>query len=468
MEKYDVIVIGSGSGMGIVSRAVGEGLRVALVDRGPLGGTCLNNGCIPSKMLIYPADVIRTLQDAKKVDIEGIITKINFQSLMSRMRSVVEMSIKEMEESIKSADNLTLYRQAGEFLGDNTLKVGDQILTAPKIAIASGSREVVPPIPGLKEAGYIDNTTLLNLDKLPESMIIIGAGYIGCEYGHFFSSMGTKVTILGRSPTVLANEDPEIRKIVNDVLSRDLSLLTNHEVVEVEVEGGKKVVSARNRLDNNVYRFEAEEVMIASGRRSNSDLLKPEKTGVETDQRGWIKVNKYLETTKPGIWALGDATGKHMFRHTANYEADIVSNNMFEDEKKENDEHAFPHAVFTHPQVAGVGLKEEEALAGGHKILVGRARYTEAAKGVAMAEDDGFVKVVVDDDTGKILGCSVVGSEAAELVQQVVYLMNTDTQDLIPLIRSQVIHPTISEVIAKAFANLEHPHDSEERKNVHI
>jgi dihydrolipoamide dehydrogenase len=464
MEKYDVIVIGSGSGMGIASRAVGEGLRVALVDRGPLGGTCLNNGCIPSKMLIYPADVIRTLQDAKKVDVEGIITKINFQNLMSRMRSAVEMSIKEMEESIKSADNLTLYRQAGEFLGDYTLKVGDQILTAPKIAIASGSREVVPPIPGLKEAGYIDNVTLLNLNRLPESLIIIGAGYIGCEYGHFFSAMGTKVTILGRSPTVLANEDPEIRKIVNDALSRDLSLLTNHEVIKVENEGGKKVVSARNRLDNRVYQFEAEEIMVASGRRSNSDLLKPEKTGVETDQHGWIKVNKYLETTKPGIWALGDATGKHMFRHTANYEADIVSNNMFEDEKKENDEHAFPHAVFTHPQVAGVGLKEEEAQAGGHKILVGRARYTEVAKGVAMAENDGFVKVIVDDDTGKILGCSVVGSEAAELVQQVVYLMNTDNQDLVPLIRSQVIHPTISEVIAKAFANLERPQDSEEQK----
>ena len=151
-----------------------------------------------------------------------------------------------------------------------------------------------------------------------------------------------------------------------------------------------------------------------------------------------------------------------MFRHTANYEADIVSNNMFEDEKKENDEHAFPHAVFTHPQVAGVGLKEEEALAGGHKIQVGRARYTEVAKGVAMAEDDGFVKVIVDDDTGKILGCSVVGSEAAELVQQVVYLMNTDTQNLIPLIRSQVIHPTISEVIARAFSNLAHTQHSEE------
>jgi dihydrolipoamide dehydrogenase len=371
------------------------------------------------------------------------------------MRSVVEISRKEMEVYLRSAENLTLYKQTAEFIGDYTIKVADETIIAPKIAIASGSTEIVPPIPGLKEAGYLDNITILNREKLPESLIIIGAGYIGCEYGHFFSSMGTNVTILGRSSTVLASEDPEIRKIVNDVLSRDLTLLINHEAVKVELDGGMKVVSARNSVDNKVYRLEAEEIMVASGRRPNSDLLKLERTGVETDQRGWIKVNNYLETTKLRIWALGDVTGKHMFRHTANYEADIVSNNMFDNDKKENDEHAFPHSIFTHPQVAGVGLKEAEALADGHKILVGRAKYSEVPKGIAMADDDGFVKVVVEADTGKILGCSAVGSGASELVQQVVYLMNTDTQDMSPMIRSQVIHPTISEVIVEAFANLE-------------
>lgn len=457
MEKFDVMVIGSGSGMEVVSRAYSEGLSVALVDHGPIGGTCLNNGCIPSKMLIYPADVIRTLHDAERVGIEGLITRIDFQKIMGRMRSVVDMARKEMEESLESADDLVLYRKTGEFVADYTLKVGDETITAEKIAIASGSREMVPVIHGLKEAGYMDNVSLLDMNALPESLIIIGGGYIGCEYGHFFSAMGTKVTILGRSPTVLANEDPEIREIVNRVLSKDLDLFTNHEVIKVDLDGGRKVVSARNRLDGKVYEFEAEEIMVASGRRSNSDLLHPERTGVEIDEHGWIVVNEYLETTKQGIWALGDATGKHMFRHTANYEAEVVSANMFDEEKRVNDEHAFPHAVFTHPQVAGVGLKESEALASGYKILVGRAKYTEVAKGMAMAEEEGYVKVVVEEDTGKILGCSVVGSEAGEIVQQVVYLMNTDRQDLYPLIRSQVIHPTISEVLPKAFASLEHP-----------
>jgi mycothione reductase len=178
---------------------------------------------------------------------------------------------------------------------------------------------------------------------------------------------------------------------------------------------------------------------------------------VKTDKQGWIKVNDYLETSKPGIWAFGDAIGKHMFRHTANYEAELVWHNIIYEKKEKVDYHAVPHAVFTHPTVAGVGLKESEAISAGYKVLVGRAMYKEVAKGIAMDDENGFVKVVLEEETGKILGCSVVGSGASELVQQVVYLMNAEYQDLEPLIRSQVIHPTLSEVIVKAFSNLEHP-----------
>ena len=195
MEKYDVIVVGSGAGLRVASNALQKDLKVALIDHGPLGGTCLNNGCIPTKMLIYPADVIRTFQDARAVGIEGSINRIDFQKIMSRMRSVVEHSKRAMEDSVRSSEKLTLYRDTAEFIGNYILKVGDRPLTAPSIVIASGSRELIPPIPGLKDGGYLDNIALLNLEKLPESLIIIGAGYIGCEYGHFFSAMGTDVTI---------------------------------------------------------------------------------------------------------------------------------------------------------------------------------------------------------------------------------------------------------------------------------
>jgi dihydrolipoamide dehydrogenase len=195
--------------------------------------------------------------------------------------------------------------------------------------------------------------------------------------------------------------------------------------------------------------------LLALGRRSNADLLKPERAGIKTDSKGWISVNKYLETNVAGTWALGDATGKHMFRHAANFEANIVVHNMFHDHKAEFDERSVPHAVFTHPQVGHVGMTLSDARERGLKVMVGKAMYSGAAKGVAMANEDGFVKVVVARMTGKILGCTVVGPDAAALVQQVVYLMNCGNGDMSPLYRSMVIHPAISEVVMNAFAALE-------------
>jgi len=468
MDKFDLIVIGSGAGIHVASEASKLGLQVALVDRGPTGGTCLNCGCIPSKMLIYPADVIRTLQDANAVGVEGATFNVNFSKIMRRMHSVVDESRKELEQAISSNSNISWFKTTGKFTGEYVLRVGNEEITSKKIVIASGARALVPPIKGLIETGYIDNVSLLELTKPPKSLIVIGAGYIGCEFGHFFSAMGTEVTILGRSPMVLNNEEPEICRIVKEVLSRNMKVLTGYEVVEVGRSDGYETVSAVNRADGQTHQFQAEEILLAAGRRSNADLLLPEKTGVKTDQHGWILVNEFLETTKKGIWSFGDAIGKHMFRHTANYESEVVAHNVLRAESPEDremvDYHAVPHAVFTHPQVAGVGLREAEALKKGIRILVGRARYTDVAKGIAMAEEHGFVKVLVEEDTGKILGCSVVGSEAPALVQQVVYLMNTDYQDLMPMIKSQVIHPTISEVMAHAFANLEHPYHHREEE----
>jgi mycothione reductase len=457
MDRFDIIVIGAGAGTHIVHKAVESGMRAALIEQDQPGGTCLNYGCIPSKMLIYPADVIRTIQEAGAVGVHARIDKIDLQAIMNRMRSYVVSGRERLRHSIESEKMVTWYKDPAQFIDQYTLKSGDKILTAPKIVIASGARALIPPVPGLKEAGYLDNVSVLNITEVPKSLIIIGAGYIGCEYGHFFSAFGTEVTILGRSLQVLNDEDPEVCRIVEQVLSRDLSLFKGFEAVRVEMKSGKKTVSARNLLDNKISEFQADEIFVAAGRRANSDILRPEKTGISMDKRGWIIVDEHLQTTKQGIWAFGDCIGKHMFRHTANYESGIVWNNIIEEKKLKVDFHAVPHAVYTHPQVAGVGLKEAEAVAFGYKVLIGRARYSEVAKGYAMADEDGFVKAVIEEETGKILGCSCVGTAAPELIQQVVCLMNADNQDLLPLVRSQVIHPTISEVLVKAFRNLEHP-----------
>ena len=454
MEKFDLIVIGAGAGENVVNSALAEGLNVALVERGPLGGTCLNNGCIPSKMLIYPADVIRMAQDAKAVGVEAT-GKPDFRFIMDRMRAFVRGEREESEESFKQIKKLAWIRETAEFTGDHTMKAGNSTITAPKIVIATGARPSVPPIPGLKEAGFLDNITLLDLNEAPKSLIVIGGGYIGCEYGHFFSAMGTRVTIIQRPPVLLNDEDPEAGETVTRAMARYLDVRTGHEADRVAVENGKKVVYAKDRKTGSPARFEADEILLALGRRSNADLLKPEKAGVATDEKGWIKVNQYLETSVPGIWALGDATGKHMFRHAANHEAGIVTHNMLHDHKMAFDESAVPHAVFTHPQVGAVGLTVADARARGIKVMAGKAMYSSMAKGVAMADTDGFVKVVVARVTGKILGCSIVGPDAAALVQQVVYLMNCGNGDMGPLYRTMVIHPAISEVVMNAFAALE-------------
>jgi dihydrolipoamide dehydrogenase len=395
------------------------------------------------------------------VGIEGVVVEKDFQKIMSRMHSFVDNRRRRLEEAIKSMDRITWFKETAEFTGASELKVGDKTLTAPKILIATGARALIPPLPGLKEAGYLDHASLLKLDRPPRSMIVIGAGYIGCEYGHFFSAMGTKVTILGRGAEVLNREDPEVCRIIKRALSRYMNVLTGHEALEVKMEGedGRRSVLARNLNDGRIYSFEADEILVATGRRSNADLLKPDKAGVETNDHGWIKTDDYLETTMPGIWAIGDALGRHMFRHTAKYEAEVVSQNMLRAKSKEEmvevDYHAVPHAVSTYPAVAGVGLNEAEALAAGNKVLVGRVRYTDMAMGYAIAEDSGFIKSVVEEKTGRILGCSIVGSEASSLIQQIVYLMNADHQDLQPMMRSEIIHPALSELLVRAFTSLE-------------
>ncbi len=459
MKKYDLIVIGSGAGMIIASRGTRAEMKVALVDSGPLGGTCLNNGCIPSKVLIYPADAIRALEDARAVGVKAKIEEIDFELIMRRMHAVVEEGRRGMERSIRANQNLDWYRGWGEFVGDLEIRVGEETITAPKIFIGSGARASVPPIPGLAEAGFLDNVSVMELARLPESLIILGGGYIGCEYGHFFSAVGTEVTIIGRSRRLLEREEPEISEVVERKLGEHVRLRTGHEAVRVELKGGEKLVSARDLESGEVREFAAEEVMVALGRRSNSDLLKPERSGVQLDRRGWIVVDDYLETTRPGIWAFGDAIGKDMFRHAANREARIAWNNAFGDrnEKRKVDRHAVPHAVFTYPQVGAVGMTEKEAKAAGYRVQVGRARYGDVTKGYAMAEEESLAKVVVDRETGRILGCQIAGSEAPELVQQVVYLMNAGDETRGPVARSMVIHPALSEVVARAFANLMPP-----------
>jgi mycothione reductase len=454
MEKFDVLVIGSGSGMIVASNAVANGMKTAVVDFGPMGGTCLNRGCIPSKMLIYPADVIAIIEEAEKIGINATVNSINFEKIMKRMRELTTEDSQRQARSVQATPGMTWFKDVGEFISDYTMQVGDKTINAERIFIVSGARPDLPPVRGLGDVDYLTSETVLGIQTAPKTMIIIGGGYIAAEYSHFFASTGTRVTIIQRSPRLLPDEEPEISELLKQEMSTRMEVYTNHEVVEVVEKNRVKKVSARNRENGQIKEFTAEALLVAAGRIPNSDLLKPEKTGVELDERGYVKVNEYLETGKQNIWAFGDAIGKQMFKHVANYEAEVAWHNAIHDHKVKMDYSAAPHAVFTHPQIASVGLKEAEAKQKGHKILVGKAFYRDVAIGAAMGEPEGFVKVIVEQKTGKILGAHIIGPFASLLIQEIINAMAVEDRTFRPIIRSMHIHPAMPEVVQRAFGNL--------------
>ena len=454
MEKFDVLVIGAGSGMIVASNAVASGLKTAVVESGPMGGTCVNRGCIPSKMLIYPADVVAIIQEAESINVNATINSIDFEKIMKRMRSFVTDDSQRQAEAVEATPNLTWFKDVGEFISDYTMKVGDHVIKADRIFIVSGARPGIPPIKGIDNVDYLTSDTVLELKKPPKSMVIIGGGYIAAEYGHFFSSIGSDVTIVQRNVRLLPEEEPEISELLKEEMEKRMKIFTNYDAIEVKEKNGFKTVRARNRENGNLKEFSAEALLIAAGRFPNSDLLKPEKTGVELDESGYVKVNEYLETQRKNVWAFGDAIGKQMFKHVANYEAEIAWHNAVHEHKVKVDYSAAPHAVFTHPQIASVGLKEAEAKQKGYKILVGKAYYKDTALGVAMGEPKGFVKVIVEERTGKILGGHIIGPFASILIQEIINAMVSGDKTFLPIIRGMHIHPAMPEVVQNALGNL--------------
>jgi len=458
MKEYEVIVIGSGSGMSIASAALNKGMKVAVLEMSTLGGTCLNRGCIPSKNIIYPADVINIIKEAGKFGIKAKIEEIDFAYIMERSQSNIQEDVKHMEEGVKQSEGLTIYRDIGEFIDDYTMKVGDEIIKGESIFIVSGARPFIPPINGIEETGYLSSDTVWNIRKKPESIIIVGGGFVAVEFAHFFSSVGSDVTLLSRSSRLVKQGEPEISEILLKVMKRTIKVHTNVEVVEATAKEGRKQVTAVDKTTGERHVFDAEEIFIAAGRRSNADLLKPEATGVEVDSRGYIKVNEFLETGKPKIWAFGDAIGKYMFKHVANYETQIAWYN-FIGHKESVDYSAVPYAVFCNPQIAAVGLTEEEAKQTGKELLFAHYQYKDTAKGGAMAVEEGFVKLIVEDKTYKILGAHIIGPYAPILIQEIINAMNIE-HGIESIQNAMYIHPALSEVVQRAVFSL-HSHDHE-------
>jgi dihydrolipoamide dehydrogenase len=365
-----------------------------------------------------------------------------------------------IQKGLTHTPNLDYYPVAAEFTAPYTLKVGNETITTKLIILGAGSKPSIPPIKNIEKTGYLTSDTVLKLTKLPKSIAIIGGGYIAAEYGHFFAAMGSKITIIGRNPQFLPDEEPEISLLAKKELQKHMTILTNHEVKEAEkINANQKKLIAVNRENRKPVEITAEEILIASGRSSNADILKPAKGGIKTNKDGWIIANEFLETSQPGVWVLGDADGKYPFKHKANYEAQIVYFNAFQKRMVKADYHAVPHAVFTYPEVASVGLKEKEAVEqfGKDNVLIGSHRYEDTAKGQAMAVKEYMVKVIVQRDNMKILGAHIIGPQASVLIQEVINLMYTPSQNTYPMLDAMHIHPALSEVVQKAFDELAPP-----------
>lgn len=453
MKEYDVVVIGAGDvGLGIVFNALSDGRSVALIEKGNVGGTCVNVGCVPSKTLTFVADRVMEIREAAKLGIMADIREIDFVSVMKRMREAVDSGRNSIKKALESSKDLDFYHNEGRFVDDYTLEIGGDRIKGGRVFIASGTRPFIPPIKGLSDLAYLTNENLLELDRRPDSIIIVGGGYIGVEYAHFFEAVGSKVTVVERGPVLAFHEEPEISELLEKKLRERMNVFTDTEVVEVrrEKEGYTATVRSDERGAENLR---GGAILVAVGRKSNADILEVEKTGVKTDKATFIKVNDYLETDKENIWALGDAIGRQMFTHAGDKEAEVAWHNATHKEKLKMDFMDVPHAVFTWPQIASVGLTEREARKS-QAVLVGKAMYYDTVKGTAMVEREGFAKAVVEKETGRILGFHIIGPHAPILVQEVVNAMVHENG--ISYIRGSMhIFPALSDLITETLENLE-------------
>jgi dihydrolipoamide dehydrogenase len=468
MKEYDVIAVGTGSVMAVVEAMIEENPRVkiAVIDKDEPGGICLTRGCIPSKILLYPADLVRTIQRASHFGLDVELRSVDFAKVMERMHALIHKEIDQIRKGLSSSENIDYYHAPAEFTAPYTMRVDGKEIRAAKIILGSGSEPIIPAIPGLAEAGYFTSDTILGIRKLPPRIAVIGGGYVAAEYGFFLAAMGAEVTILGRNPQFLPDEEPEISHVAKKHLEDGLRIETNHEVLEVSHKGEEKRLRVRDRSTKKEKTFAADLILVAAGRGPVA-ILHPERAGIKTDAAGWIVTDEYLATSQPNVWALGDATGTFPFKHKANYDAQILYDNILSGEKRKVDYHAVPHAVFTEPEVASVGLKEAEAVAqvGSENVLIGFYLYQDTARGEAMDVKDYFVKVVVERSGLAILGAHIVGPEASVLIQEVINLMYTPSRSVDPIRDGMHIHPALSEVVERACLSLmppEHYHHTME------
>jgi mycothione reductase len=460
MADFDLCVIGSGAGNSIITKRFAD-WRVALVDGQKwFGGTCLNVGCIPTKMFVYPADVAQAARHAGDLGLQIGGVGVDWPRLRDRVFGRID-PVAESEQAFRlSQPNVTLIRERVRFVGPKRLQLSSGELTADRFVIAAGSRPRMPEVPGLDDpavAGRVHTSdSIMRLAELPKSLIIVGGGAIAAEFAHIFAAFGTQVTVLHRGERLLKFADEAISDRFASLMNARVALRFGQRLASVEAtDRGLEVGTVDD--DGIEYFFGAEQLLLAVGRVPNGDTLDLHHTGVDVDPiSGRVVVDEYQRTTAEGVWALGDVSSPYQLRHVANHEARVVQYNLLNPTQPIAADHRFvPRAVFSDPQVACVGLTEAECRAQGLDYVVGVRDYGGVAYGWAMEDSDHFAKVIAERGTGRLLGAHIIGPQASVLLQPLIQAMSTGL-DARAMARGQYwIHPSLPEVVENALLDLD-------------
>jgi pyruvate/2-oxoglutarate dehydrogenase complex dihydrolipoamide dehydrogenase (E3) component len=447
MRRFDAIIIGAGqAGPPLAGRLAGAGMNVALVERKLFGGTCVNTGCMPTKTLIASAYAAHVAARAIEYGIvlEGT-TRVDMARVKARADAVVANSRNSIEKSLRSMTGCTVVEGHARFEEPHTLHVGEERLSAPRIFLNVGGRAAVPNMPGVGTVPYLTNSSILALERVPEQLVIVGGSYVGLEFAQMQRRFGASVTIVEREPRLIQHEDEDVSAAIKDILEREgiavrcnatcISLARHERGVAVGVdcvEGEPTVVGSH--------------VLLAVGRRPNTDDIGLDRAGVSTDARGYVTVDDHLSTNVQGIWALGDCNGRGAFTHTAYNDFEIVAANLLDGKPRSLSDRIPAYALYTDPPLGRVGFTEAQARAGGRRLLIGTRLMSRVARAIEKGETQGFMKVVVDADTRKILGAAILGTGGDEAIHGVIDIMNAAVPYDV-LERAVPIHPTVSELI---------------------
>lgn len=451
MRHYDLVILGTGSGNMLLNEEF-DHLRTAIVEPDRFGGTCLNRGCIPSKMFVIAADAVEEAQAAARLGIHASVESVDWKAIRDRVFNRID-PLHESAVNYRRQNGVDVYIEEGRFVAPKVLQVGAEQITADTFVVAVGSRPIIPDIAGLDTVAYHTSDTIMRIDELPASMVVIGGGFIAAEFSHVFSAFGVSVTILQRGPRLLMAEDEQVSARFTELAARRNRVLLNVTVTSVEPNGDGVAVTVACPDGERV--IEAATLLVCVGRRPNTDRLRAVAGGLELDEHGHIVTDNAYRTSVPGVWALGDAVNHFQLKHMANAESRLVRHNVLhpEDVRTLTNKVA-PHAVFTNPQIASVGLTEQEARRRKVEYLVSVRDYAATAYGWALEDTTSFAKVLADPTDRTILGAHIIGPQAATLIQPLIQAMSLGLT--VDQVAQEVlyIHPALTEVVEQALLDL--------------